>query len=442
MRRRALALDFAAVFAAALVAAPVGAQEPDEAGAGWDLDWGLEAKVHYRDSDDTRFPSPFGFDPPEFLETVDPGSHFEVSVVTLKLAASLGEAIRAEAKVDVIDSYDRNPTSTDREVDVDEVWIRFGREADAAQLPERSGAYLKVGKFPRFERQDDRHLESYGLVSTAFNRFEDAGVEVGADLGRFVYLKASLTQGNPLFMRDPNALAGDNGTPADFDPTRVAELGNGFPILYDAEVEDLDVDGDLETALGLGVRWESLSGETAFDVLAWHTQRDLADTVPLEGTLYGGDLDLLLGPFNAFPLPVTDDGKQETGVNLWLYAGGFSAVAQAVDQEVAGLDRTGLEVELAYQFELPVRWAAAGRQLFPYFQPAVRFSEIDPDFAGGSPQFPGPSLRWAWTKIDYGFRLGIVAGTDLTVEFADNTLETAGGDLSLDELLATLRWRI
>ena len=32
---------------------------------------------------------------------------------------------------------------------------------------------------PKFERQNDRHLESYGLVSTAFNRFEDFGVEAG-----------------------------------------------------------------------------------------------------------------------------------------------------------------------------------------------------------------------------------------------------------------------
>ena len=33
------------------------------------------------------------------------------------------------------------------------------------------------------------------------------------DLGRHVYVKVSATQGNPVFIRDPNALAGDNGTP-------------------------------------------------------------------------------------------------------------------------------------------------------------------------------------------------------------------------------------
>ena len=33
------------------------------------------------------------------------------------------------------------------------------------------------------------------------------------------------------------------------------ELQSGFPILYDAEVEDLDVDGDLEVGYGLGLRF-------------------------------------------------------------------------------------------------------------------------------------------------------------------------------------------
>jgi hypothetical protein len=118
--------------------------------------------------------------------------------------------------------------------------------------------YAKIGKFGHFERQNDRHTESYGLVSTAFNRFEDQGLEVGVDLGSHFYVKGSLTQGNPLFFRDPNALAGDNGTPErdpDLHPAAVPDLLSGFPIFYDAEVEDVDFDGDLEVGYGLGVRF-------------------------------------------------------------------------------------------------------------------------------------------------------------------------------------------
>ena len=139
------------------------------------------------------------------------GQHFELSVLTLLADASWGPNIEAHAKVDFIDLYDRNPTSSDKQVDVDELWIRFG--SDPAALSERFGLYAKVGKFGHFERQNDRHTESYGLVSTAFNRFEDQGLEVGANFGRHFYLVGSLTQGNPVFFRDPNALAGDNGTP-------------------------------------------------------------------------------------------------------------------------------------------------------------------------------------------------------------------------------------
>src|ERR1043165_72269 len=83
----------------------------------------------------------------------------------------------------MIDLYDRNPTSTDHKVDVDEAWIRFGPESDRGRLPAHSRGYLKVGKMPKFERQDDRHLESYGLVSTAFNRMEDTGAEAWVRFG-------------------------------------------------------------------------------------------------------------------------------------------------------------------------------------------------------------------------------------------------------------------
>lgn len=464
IRRTHDALLFAGFIALALfaVSPPLradgeGAPPPDESAASTeearDLEFhfGIEGKAHYRDSESFRIASPFLFPgdflPPGatrgFLETVDEGQHFEISVLTLFADATWGPSVAAHAKVDFIDLYDRNPTSSDQKVDVDELWLRFGH--DPTTSAERFAIYAKVGKFGHFERQNDRHTESYGLISTAFNRFEDQGVEVGLDFGPHLFVRASVTQGNPLFFRDPNALAGDNGTPAG-DPSLhthpVPVLQSGFPIFYDAEVEDLDVDGDLETGYGLGLRFGEAGSGHEITLLGWAYQRKLADTVALNGTFYGGDIDLLNGPFDGFSLPISDDDKKEVGANLWIYQGGLSLFGQYVAQELAGMDRTGYEAEVAWRFDLPLAWAAGGRQLFPSVQPVVRYSYLKPEFAGGSPQYPSQSVRWEWTKLDYGVRLGLIDGVDLTIEFADNEMTLANGSkVSNDELLTTLRFR-
>ncbi len=427
------------------------AKEEASAGLRPKLEFGLEAKANFRHSEDNRFPVSFGFKPEQippgqtqvFEETVNPGSHFEFSDVTLFVDAVWGDGLAAHGKVDFVDLYDRNPTSTDRKVDVDEAWIRFGVEPEPAILPARGGVYLKIGKFPKFERQDDRHLESYGLVSTAFNRFEDAGAELGINLGRHFYLKASATQGNPVFLRDPNALAGDNGTPVRQQPHPDPALKSGVVILYDAEIEDIDADGKLETGAGLGYRFADEEGRNGLDVLAWGYQRKLAKKVELEGTFYGGDIDLLNGPDDTKPiLPLKDDDKREVGANVWLYLGGFSFFAQYVDQELAGLPRTGIEGEAAWRFELPLVWAVGDRQLFTSIAPAVRYSKLDNDFRNINPT-PSPSFAWDWEKIDAGLRIGIFSGVDLTVEYADNRFTLASGaKRENNELLATLRWKI
>jgi hypothetical protein len=445
-----------AVLLALCLAASAVAQEGAEDESGGEpeslrprLSFGLEAKANFRESEENRFAVPFDF-PPSFLpvgetrgfeETVNAGSHFEVSAVTLLLDANWGDGLAAHGKIDFIDLYDRNPTSTDKNVDVDEAWIRFGIDPEPGTLAPRWGAYLKIGKMPKFERQDDRHLESYGLVSTAFNRFEDAGVETGLNLGRHVYVKLTATQGNPVFIRDPNALAGDNGTPAQLQPNPDPELKTGVVILYDAEIEDLDTDGDMELGGGVGVRFADESGRNSVDVLAWGYQRTLAETVELEGTFYRGDLDLLRGPFDLFSLPIRGDEKREVGANLWLYLGGFSLFAQFVDQEIAGLPRTGLEAEAAWRFDLPLVLSIGERQLFPWIAPAVRYSKLDNDFRNPV-QTPAPSLGWDWEKIDAGLRLGIFDGTDLTMEYSDNAfILGSGAERENNEFLATLRWR-
>lgn len=443
MRPLAAARLAAALFALA-TAAPAqeeAAAEPPAEAAGPELRFGVEVKAGYRDSEENRFAVPFSFPgmPQRFLTTVDPGANVELANVALFVDAAWGESLLGHLKVDFVDLWDRNPTSTDRKVDVDEAWIRYGREQDPGMVPERLGGYVKVGKIPKFERQDDRHLESYGLAATAFNRFEDLGVEAGLDLGH-VYLKASYTQGNPVFLRDPNALAGDNGTEEGLqDPPR-PRLGSGIVLLYDAEVEELQGEGHQETGAALGLRFSTPDGGRRVDVMAWGFQRTLADTVALEGTRYGGDLDLLSDPFDPFPAQRGDE-KREVGGNLWLYLDGFTLFAQYVDQEIAGLPRAGYEAEVAWRFELPLVWSLAGRQLFPSVAPAVRYSRLEPDFANPA-RTPAPSLAWEWEKLDAGVRLGITPGSDLTVEYARNEFLTARGWRDNDELLATLRWRM
>jgi len=409
----------------------------------------VESKLHYRHSKRNRFAVPFPFPPGQlppgqdraFLETVDPGHHVELSIISLIADLEIGPEISAHGKLDLIDFHDRNPTSGDRRVDIDQLWLQYGTRTAAAVEADGAGGYVRIGKFGKLERQDDRHLESYGVVSTAFNRFEDNGVEFGLDLGPRWYLRGSITEGNPLFFRDPNALAGDNGTDEFLQPNPVPKFNSGIPIIYDAEVEDVNFLDNPELGLAAGYRFENESGNRAFEVMAFGYQGELADSEDLEGTFYGGDLDFLRGPFNQFPFPgLRGNDRSEYGVTVWAYLDQVSLFAQYVDQEVASLPRRGFEFEAAWRIDLPLVWALGGEQLFTSIQPALRLSHLDNDFA--NPEItPFPSGSWDWVKIDAGLRLAILSGLDLTAEFTDNRFETAAGTRSNDEWLVTLRWR-
>src|SRR6266540_1661806 len=189
--------------------------------SGWTFNERIEIRANYRDSRHERFPLRFPF-PPEFLpigqtvgyeETPDAGHHLELSVLQIRLDAKYGKFLTAHAQIHGQDKYRRNPTTSDRQVDADELWIRVGEKPDFLERPERTSFFMQIGKAPKMERQPIRLLESYGLAATSFNRMEDTQLLVGGSVGRNLYWRLQLANGNPLFFRDPNALAGDNGEP-------------------------------------------------------------------------------------------------------------------------------------------------------------------------------------------------------------------------------------
>lgn len=407
------------------------------------LDLQYEIKANYRDSDQTKFPTQFPF-PPSFLpvgetsafvETVDEGSHGEISLVSLAGIWKFADPWLLQFKVDAIDLYDRNPTSGDRKIDLDAFLVRYGEAFGATKIPTSNSVYVQVGKFKKFEQQRERRTESYGVVSTAFNRFEDSGIEAGFDLPSGLYGRFSYTTGNPVFMRDANALAGGNGTddrrvpPENPDP----DLKSGIVLLYDAEIEDFDLGDNPEIGAGIGYRWNSQDQSRKLDLMAYRYERDLADTRKLHGTFYGGDLDLFdLGDVPGaagIKLPFDGNNKTESGFNTWYYQGNFALFAQYVEQDLADLDRDGFEIELSYVFNSPIT-----------ITPVIRYSELNNDFVG-HPAFPAPSVWWDWRRVDYAVNFDFTDNFRVIVEYADNQVERAGRWEDHNELLVTFRWQ-
>ena len=411
---------------------------------GQTLDLRFEVKANYRDSEQAIFPTGFPFPStalPEgetnaFIETVDEGGDAEVSLISVAGKWQFAESWQLQFKVDAVDLYDRNPTSTDNKIDIDAFILRYGEAFGATIIPTKNSFYAQLGKFKKFEQQRERRTESYGVVSTAFNRFEDSGLEAGFDLSSGFYGRLSYTTGNPVFIRDVNALAGDNGT----EDLRVPEninsnpsLNTGIVTLYDAEVEDFDLSNDPEVGVGLGYRWNSANRNQKLDVLAYHYQRDLSNSRDINGSFFGGDLDLF--DLSEFPgaegvrLPFSGDDKTESGVSAWFYSGDFALFSQYVKQDVANLDRDGFEIELSYVFNTPIT-----------ITPVIRYSELNNNFST-DPRFITPSLQWDWRKIDYAINFDITDNIRLIAEYADNQVLVAGRFESQSEFLLTLRWQ-
>jgi hypothetical protein len=250
-----------------------------------------------------------------------------------------------------------------------------------------------------------------------------------------LYFRAQVSNGNPIFMRDPNALAGDNGVVP--PPRPDITFNSGFPILYHAEVEEVAFDGNLESGFGAGVRFLSEDRETGIDILGFYYQTTLADAAPLNGTFYEGDIDLLNGAPVSLPIDPNDDSRTEWGFNVDATVKGLGVFLQYVDEKSAGLPRTGLEIELGYSFLTGD--PGDPKSLFPIVEPVFRYSKLDNDFSA-PPMFVAPSLAWDWAKIDVGLRIAILQNIDVTMEYAFHDI-TASKDIDHNEFLTSLRFR-
>jgi hypothetical protein len=424
----------------AALALPAAAQDPKDP-PGFRL--GGEIKLHFRHSKDVaavnRFPFPPSFIPPGqtqvFFRTVDPGSSLELSTATLRGEGEITSGVSVKVEVHVLDLYNRNPTSSDDRVFVREAWLRLGRAYAPLVPAPGTSFYFQAGIAPRFTRPSARRLETYGLWGTAVGRFESPQVQIGGTFGRALYWRASVGNGNPLFFRDPNALAGDNGTP-ERQPGAVDPVyESGFPILYDAKPSDLNVDGEFEAGAGLGLKVGD--EKNAVDVLAFYFERELADRARVRGTSYGGDLQLLRGPGE--PLPFEGNERRELGLNVEARTeSGLRLFAQYVDQEIARLPRRGFEGELAWRLGWPAPFRIGDTSVLNWIQPALRVSRIDNDFAAPR-AYPAASVAWDWTKYDLGLRIGLVPDVDLTIEYSRNDVTLASGKIHPDETVVMLR---
>lgn len=410
---------------------------PAAAQNAWSWGYRLELRADYRWSDAEQHPVPFP--PGAFLRTPDPGHRVELNVADLQLDGGYGDLFAVRAKVHFQALHRRNPTSTDRQIDADELFVRVGPKPEFLDRPNGTSFFVQAGKFPKMERQPVRMLESYGLAANAFNRFEDVQVLAGGTIGRSFYWRVQAANGNPLFFRDPNALAGDNGTEQELRG-EAKDFGSGFPILYNAETEDLFFRTDhVQWGEAVGYRWQREDQTAGFDLILFHYQRELADREELTGTRYGGDLDLLVLDANDIPgitprgLPIDGRDKTEYGARLYAEWHAATVVAQFTQQSIAGNERHGWEVEAGYR--IPFAFGPVES-----IQPAVRASALRNDF-GPVPGFPAPSIWWNWDKVDGGVRVGLKRGLDVTLEYTQHHVESRF-PLKLREALVTVRWRV
>jgi hypothetical protein len=426
--------------AALLLSAPVGAQDqgtplPVAAEAeGFKFGGEIKAGFRWSQAQESAILSP-SFRVLGLMRTPNAGNTIEIQHLALTGEGAIASGVFAKFEVRFLDQYNRNPTSTDDKVFVRQAFVRFGDKPELLSGARGSDAYLLFGMAPRFSKQITRRLESYGLWGTAVGRFEQPQLEAGASLGNHLYVRAMVGSGNPLFVRDTNALAGDNLTDGPAEAGATYQLG--FPILYDAKVSEVNLTGHLEKGVGLGAHWGG-GDRPAVDALYWYFERRLAETARLKGTEWEGELYLLRDPEH--PLPGAGNQRHEWGVNLQARAKGLRFFGQWVDQDLAGASRYGLEAEIAWIIPLPGLFLVGESPVGNWIQPTFRYSWIDNRFTAPI-NYPRLSVVWPWKKYDFGLRVGLVRNVDLTAEYTVHSVfRSAGlGNLPMKEFVLTLR---
>ena len=120
----------------------------------WTFKSRIELRANYRDSKEEKFALKFLFRPSQlpvgqtvgFEETVDAGSHAELSVAQIKLDLGYSTWFLAHTQLHGQDKYRRNPTSADRKVDADELGIQHRPSPECLAPPERSLICLSRGR--------------------------------------------------------------------------------------------------------------------------------------------------------------------------------------------------------------------------------------------------------------------------------------------------------
>src|SRR3954466_15380629 len=125
------------------------------AASDWTFKSRIELRANYRDSKEEKFALKFPFPPRQlpvgqtvaFEETVNAGTHTELSVAQIKLDLAYRDWFTMHTQLHAFDKYRRNPTSADRKIDADELWILLGPKPDFLARPERTSVFVQLGKF-------------------------------------------------------------------------------------------------------------------------------------------------------------------------------------------------------------------------------------------------------------------------------------------------------